>query len=351
MKVSWYGNRLVISNRQIKGKSVRHYLLAAVAAAAITSPALARDGQPYVGIEGGILFPKDQNGDIFADFTTTQLQPSPLATGPVDANFGNAVRLDYKRGSDIDMIAGFDFGMFRIEGEFARKRARLDSFEVDAAFLSALNVALNRPSVAPDIGAPGGAAVTAGDLDLDGRVKVRSIMANALLDFGDENGLSFYAGAGIGRARVELLRERDNALAVQGIAGVRYAISPNIDIGLKYRYFRTGNLDLSESFAAGGNLDRTTVNPVGPIVVDTRTTVVLFTDLEQKFRSHSLLASLIFNFGGAAPPPPPRLSPLPPPPPATQTCPDGSVVRATDICPALPVYVPPPPPPPMGERG
>ncbi|MGZ2411961.1 iron complex outermembrane recepter protein [Sphingomonas sp. F9_3S_D5_B_2] len=44
-----------------------------------------------------------------------------------------------------------------------------------------------------------------------------------------------------------------------------------------------------------------------------------------------------------APPPPP-----PPAAPATQTCPDGSVILATDVCPA-----PPPPPPPVvnGERG
>lgn len=60
-----------------------------------------------------------------------------------------------------------------------------------------------------------------------------------------------------------------------------------------------------------------------------------------------------WRFGGsqveAAPPSPP---PPPPPPaqPATQTCPDGSVILATSICPAPP---PPPPPPPVerGERG
>jgi outer membrane receptor protein involved in Fe transport len=45
-----------------------------------------------------------------------------------------------------------------------------------------------------------------------------------------------------------------------------------------------------------------------------------------------------------APPPPP------PPPPATQTCPDGSVILATAVCPAPPS---PPPPPPVerGQRG
>jgi iron complex outermembrane recepter protein len=47
-----------------------------------------------------------------------------------------------------------------------------------------------------------------------------------------------------------------------------------------------------------------------------------------------------------APPAPP---PPPPAPPATQTCPDGSVILATDACPAPPP--PPPPPPPAPERG
>jgi outer membrane receptor protein involved in Fe transport len=46
----------------------------------------------------------------------------------------------------------------------------------------------------------------------------------------------------------------------------------------------------------------------------------------------------------AAPPPPP-----PAPPPATQTCADGSVILATDVCPAPPP--PPPPPAPEPERG
>jgi len=41
----------------------------------------------------------------------------------------------------------------------------------------------------------------------------------------------------------------------------------------------------------------------------------------------------------------------PPPPPATQTCPDGSVILATDVCPAIPEPVAPPPPAPVPERG
>ena len=46
---------------------------------------------------------------------------------------------------------------------------------------------------------------------------------------------------------------------------------------------------------------------------------------------------------------PTYVAPPAPPPPATQTCPDGTVIEATALCPAAPL--PPPPPPPAGERG
>ncbi len=64
------------------------------------------------------------------------------------------------------------------------------------------------------------------------------------------------------------------------------------------------------------------------------------------------LIGLGMKFGLASPPPPPMVPmapPPPPPPPATQTCPDGTVIMATEMCPAPPP--PPPPPPPAPERG
>ncbi|MES2146680.1 MAG: hypothetical protein V4491_02395, partial [Pseudomonadota bacterium] len=107
-----------------------------------------------------------------------------------------------------------------------------------------------------------------------------------------------------------------------------------------YRYFRTGKLNFNDDFSFVG---------VAPASGGT-----VFFDNNSKFASHSLLASLIFNFGGveaAPPPPPPMVEPVAPPPapPAMQTCADGSVILATDACPPPP----PPPPPPVqsGERG
>ncbi len=280
---------------------MRKYLLAAVAAAAISSPALARDGSPYVGIEAGIMFDADTEQDLTIDYFGSTY------------DYNDAFDIDFKPGLDADVIVGYDFGMFRLEGELGYKRLRADKVDYSADFVDDFDPAYN-------------------DIDLDGKGSILSLMANALLDFGDENGVSFYAGGGIGRARVKFAGDKDSAFAWQGILGVRTAVTDTIDLGLKYRYFRTGRLEFNDDFNTGD----------GTIGFNT----------DGKLRSHSLLASLIFNF---APPPPPMViapppPPPPPPPPATQTCPDGSVILATDMCPAAPVYVPPPPPP-APERG
>ena len=63
-----------------------------------------------------------------------------------------------------------------------------------------------------------------------------------------------------------------------------------------------------------------------------------------------LQLALGYRFGGAQPAPeyvaPVVAEPVAPAAPATQTCADGSVILATDMCPP-----PPPPPPSAGERG
>ena len=69
-------------------------------------------------------------------------------------------------------------------------------------------------------------------------------------------------------------------------------------------------------------------------------------------RSFFARLSMDFNPPPLAPAPPPYVPPPPPPPappPATQTCADGSVILATDVCPVPPP--PPPPPAPEPERG
>lgn len=287
---------------------MRKYLLAAAAAAAIATPAVAQDSGPYVGIEGGILFPKDTHVDADVNFTDPAFQ---------DIVFEDVYEVDYKRGIDLDLIAGYDLGAFRLEAELGYKRAKIDDLRLDPAFVAAYQDAT-------------GNVITDTQFDVNGNARVTSIMGNALADFG-AGGFRLYGGAGVGRAKVKLLGDSDSAWAYQLIAGLGVPVAPNVEAGLKYRYFRTGRLDFNDNFT-------------------TTDADVLFRN-DSRFSSHSLLASLIFGFG--APPEAPYVAPVVAPPPApvapaTQTCPDGSVILATDICPAPP---PPPPPPPPGERG
>jgi len=296
---------------------MRRFLLAAVAAAAIATPAMARDNSGYVGIEGGVMFPRDVNLDIDALYPVTVVPGIP--SGLVHYDQGADINLN--TGFDTDLIGGYDFGVFRLEAELGYKHAGVKSIVLDEPFLFGVNAALD---INP--------ALQNSDLHFGGHANVLSAMGNAMLDFGDDAGWSGFVGVGGGIADVKLLGDSHSGFAWQAIAGVRMAVSDNIDIGLKYRYFHTKSNDFHSSFDFG---------PAGSVpVVATG-----------NFQSHSLLLSLIYNFASAPPPPPPP-PPSPPPPPATQTCPDGSVIDATATCPPPP---PPPPPPPApverGERG
>src|SRR5688572_26622016 len=123
----------------------------ALASTAIATPALARDGSFYVGIEGGLMVVEDTALDY--------------DDGVVAINDGFIT--DHKIGFDADLLGGYDFGWVRLEGEVAYKRASLKDTKVDAA-LSAPEVGLFFPT--------------------DGDVTVLTGMINGLLDFGDDNG-------------------------------------------------------------------------------------------------------------------------------------------------------------------
>ena len=312
---------------------MRHSLLAVAAAAmAMGSPAAARDGAGYVGLEGGILFPR------VTKYRVNDLRVQSVPTGggllgqtvtTTNNSYGSGFVADYKKGVDVDAIAGYDLGMFRLEGELGYKRTRDKSFSASPTLLAATNT-------------PPFSGLTSSSFAFGDRTRVMSAMLNGLIDVDVAPGFRLYGGGGAGRARVKTLGQRDTAWAYQFIAGASTAISPNIDLGLKYRYFQTSRLRFSNGAvftnAATGATSTSTFVETG------------------KFRSHSLLASLIFKFGSVAAPPPPMVEappppPPPPPPPATQTCPDGSVIEATAACPMAPTPPPPPPPPAQGERG
>ena len=238
-----------------------------MASTALASPALARDGQWYVEVGGGPMIVEDMDFDV--------------------NNGTDTFSVDVDKGIDFGGLVGYDFGAFRLEAESSYRQADISS--LTAGPTGVAFTAANTPS-------------GAGTFAADGEVNALSFMLNGLLDFGDDDGLQGFFGGGVGVARVDgnatistssngAFNDSDSGFAYQALAGVRAPLSDNWDVGLRYRFFTAPNVGL----------------------VDT-----LGRDLDTRFRSHSLLGTLTYNFGGEAPPPPPApvvAAPPPPPPP------------------------------------
>ena len=231
----------------------------ALATTALATPAFARNDAWYVEADAGAML----------------LEDATLSVGAVT----NASRLDTRVGYDFGGIVGYDFGGFRLESEIGYRRAGADKLALT-----------NGPTLTRGNG-------------LAGRVSALSYMVNGLLDFGPDDGLQGFVGGGVGVANVKAVltslggnvNDSDTRFAWQALAGIRAPINKHWDIGLKYRYFNASNVGLIGSGSILGQ------------AVNTR------------WRSHSLLGTLAYNFGGAepmiAPPPPPPPPPAPPPPP------------------------------------
>ena len=258
-------------------------IAAALASTAMASSAVARDKAWYIGVEGGPMIVEDINLDI--------------------GTLAGAGKVDHKVGWDADGIIGYDFGPFRMEAEVGYREATVDGYT------SSTTTAVD--SVRPPIAA--GTFPYAG-----GRTSALSFMLNGLLDFGDDAGLNGFVGGGVGVARVKegnyslrtgggFLNDSDTGFAYQALAGIRSRLTDHIDVGLKYRFFNADGVDTIDALGRANH---------------------------GRFRSHSLLGSLIYNFGEKAPPPPPppppapapEPAPPPPPPPPAKVCTPGPYI-------------------------
>jgi opacity protein-like surface antigen len=239
--------------------NARTFLLTASAFALLASPAAARNGAWYVGGDFGGLLIDDVKLDV------------PAASSQLILNH------DY--GYDGALFVGYDLGAFRLEAEVAYKRTDLKDIESSIA----------APPVFP---------VPFTDFPGTGAVSTWSIMGNGIWNAYTSPSEQFGAffGVGLGMANVKMDYGRDippffqvadasdSVFAWQIVAGLRQAVSDNIDITVRYRFFNADNIRTVDYRGFGS---------------------------ESRFRSHSLLGGITFNFG--APPPPP------PPPPASET--------------------------------
>jgi opacity protein-like surface antigen len=294
-----------VINREIL---VRRHFLAAIAAVAISAPVAARDHSFYVGLEAGLTTSRNNDIDEFVTYSVAQNPAAPPAPAPPDVpEFDDVFSTNYNTGSDVAVTGGYDFGWFRVELEVGRKRAGLGDIRADDitdAFLSSLNSTLNRPSSPPDPGAPGLSALTIDDFDVGGHISALSAMLNGMVDIGITDRIFVFAGGGYGQSWVKALGDKDNGRAWQYMAGFRYAISPKLDLGFKYRYFNSGTVAVEDmGLLYAGNPRRLTITSPGGLAtdVDQTTNAVVVPQLEGKYRLRSLLVALAYNFGPARP--------------------------------------------------
>eukprot|EP01037_Dinobryon_pediforme_P005711 gene5711-5774_t len=198
----------------------------------MATPAFARSGQWYVEGEAG---------------------PSILESDTKTSGIGQDAQVRYKVGGTFNVEAGYDFGMFRLEAE--------------TGYRTTINKRMT---------------VNAVDVNPTGRTHVWDAMLNGLVDFGPDDGLQGFVGAGAGVARVSqsisnanyLLDGSTSKFAWQAIAGIRAPISKHVDVGLRYSYFNVNNVNLP-----GGGAKWTGA------------------DISGHYRQHSIMGTLTYNFG------------------------------------------------------
>ena len=205
-----------------------------VAAAALAAPAMARDGQGYFGVDAGAVFPNEYTNDV------------RVGAGVVE----DAVLVEGQTGWELAGVLGYDFGPVRteLEGSYKEWDPELASSSV--------------------VGIPRGLTNTliTGTYNAGGETRLTSIMANALIDFGGDEGVGFSIGGGfghtwmsgeltIGAAGPGYIDDADHTWAWQGIAALRVPASENFDVGLKYKYFNTNTFNVTDTVGRATSFD------------------------------------------------------------------------------------------------
>jgi len=230
---------------------------------------------PYVRLEGGW----NHMNDLTAHGSDTS----------------TSIQTTESEGYIVGGALGYGFGPFFLGGDF---RAELN--------LDYRNNDINSVHV-------GGAAPGTGS----GSVHSIAGMVNGIVDL-PYNWMGFrpYVGAGAGLlsmnldnltfAGVQRVNDSDTVAAVQAMAGVRYNLTSNWDVGLEYRF----------------------LDGIHPSFHTVAATANRFTT--DDYRNHSIMLNLTYSFGApAAPPPPvqpaaaPAAAPPPPAPAPAATVPPG----------------------------
>lgn len=241
---------------------------AAIAAAVIAvSPAQARDGQAYVGIEAGAMFVNDIQASASSPFDFGGIPVvlgggvGPAAIGPQALGDTGFFDVELDTGYDVGGVVGYDWGLVRTEVELSYRRATFSEVRIDEDDFFG------------------------GDHDAKGRISSRSVVVNVLGDLPIGNGFTVSAGPGFGwssiraNPKVDLFDDgdytnlqstRDSGWMLQGIAAVRKELTANLDVGVKYRFVRSERRSYDSDF---------------------------YGTVEGRLTAHSVLATLTYNIG------------------------------------------------------
>jgi opacity protein-like surface antigen len=202
--------------------------MALAAAGALVTEAKAAQGF-YAGLHGGAVFlGKSHYDDQTGTASTTSGGTTTVTVSDIEQEFD--------RGFAIGGEAGYAFGNgFRVGGEVTYRHNDLGDISADLSTVS-------------------GSTATSGNVDED--ISSWAFTLNGYFDIATGSPFTPYVGVGAGAAIVNLdletnlgnIDDSDTVFAYQGIVGLAFALSQNVDVGVEYRYFATSDPEFSGDF-------------------------------------------------------------------------------------------------------
>jgi|TARA_R110002073_G_scaffold166553_2_gene323209 outer membrane protein OmpA-like peptidoglycan-associated protein len=202
-----------------EGKTMRKIILSTVCGVALISGnAVADEGSWYAGIDGS-----------YSILGKEKAKGSPL---DLQSHFND--------GWALGGTMGYDFGVWRLEGEIGKHFHNADRFAITN---------------------DGGLGLGGGSVNATtGKSRLTHYMVNAVYDFAalsDDNKVEPFIGAGLGLGDLNMknlataggafAHDKDSVFAYQMFAGVRVPLANAFEMSLKYRFLGTADASLQDN--------------------------------------------------------------------------------------------------------
>ena len=174
------------------------------------------------------MLPSISLGAKIGPYLSVQLGGAFLTDSEISEGGYDLGTMKFDSGFASSFAGGFNFGMFRIEGELGYQGNNVDTKYDDYYYDHYYDDDYDHDH----------------HYDDESDLTAYSLMGNFYLDFVNPSRVTPFLTAGIGMANVELFDYYDDTVfAYQVGAGLAFAINPHMSIDLKYRYFATEDLD------------------------------------------------------------------------------------------------------------